>query len=424
MISLAEVVKNPAQFFALTSLYITEFNALLEYFKIAYLEWTEKFNWKGLPRIRKRGCGNVSKHLSDPQDQLFFVLHYLKTNPLQQSHAASYKMRQGQVSSRFHSLHQVLLAAQACMKLVPTRVGSEVAEHPFTLEGLSPQPSPVLKSPAMPMPDSQPISAEGTPADSPGLLSNTAPKGDSTLHQTTTTELNANTDDSKHHSQLELPLHLPPVGNPSEVVPSVAPATHKTQGLLVEKKPQQLVLLFGHLMVGFGPQLGLDATERRIERPRDAETQKLAYSGKQKTHTIKNTKIVNLITGIIVFLGATEYGTTHDKKAAEQDKIRFPDNSDAWMDSGYQGYEVEGARRHQPKKKPKGGELTANEKHQNRMISRVRVRVEHGIGGAKRMRIVKDEIRVRKGTIRDAVMLSACGLHNLRRRFRNARVAA
>ena len=50
----------------------------------------------------------------------------------------------------------------------------------------------------------------------------------------------------------------------------------------------------------------------------------------------------------------------------------------------------------QPKKRPKGGQLTAQEKATNRNISSIRIRVEHAIGGVKRFRIVKDKLRTGK----------------------------
>ena len=46
-----------------------------------------------------------------------------------------------------------------------------------------------------------------------------------------------------------------------------------------------------------------------------------------------------------------------------------------------------------PKKDPKGGQLTDQEKETNRHISSIRIRVEHAIGGVKRFRIVKDKLR-------------------------------
>jgi len=65
-------------------------------------------------------------------------------------------------------------------------------------------------------------------------------------------------------------------------------------------------------------------------------------------------------------------------------------------------------------KKPRGGELTEGEKHTNRKLSRIRVRVEHALAGVKRSRIVKDVLRNTKERTSDLVMDVACGLHNLR----------
>jgi hypothetical protein len=58
--------------------------------------------------------------------------------------------------------------------------------------------------------------------------------------------------------------------------------------------------------------------------------------------------------------------------------------------------------------------LSISEKWLNRLISRVRVKVEHGIAGLKRCRLVKEILRLTKAGISDLVMEIACGLHNLR----------
>ena len=71
----------------------------------------------------------------------------------------------------------------------------------------------------------------------------------------------------------------------------------------------------------------------------------------------------------------------------------------------------------QPKKKPKGGELTPQEKEANRRISRVRVRVEHSIAGVKVFRVTRDVYRNLRTDFEDMVMETACGLHNLRGDF-------
>jgi hypothetical protein len=72
----------------------------------------------------------------------------------------------------------------------------------------------------------------------------------------------------------------------------------------------------------------------------------------------------------------------------------------------------------QPTKKPKGRDLTEEEKALNRDISAVRVRIEHVINGVKRYRIVKDKNRNWLKGYRDTVMEIACGLHNFRLKFR------
>ena len=67
------------------------------------------------------------------------------------------------------------------------------------------------------------------------------------------------------------------------------------------------------------------------------------------------------------------------------------------------------------KKKPRGKELTGEEKAQNKVISSIRVRVEHAIGGITRMRITTDKFRNKKFRILLMIKLSmllSCGLWN------------
>jgi len=73
----------------------------------------------------------------------------------------------------------------------------------------------------------------------------------------------------------------------------------------------------------------------------------------------------------------------------------FPYPCHLYQDTGYQGYKPESVTVFQPIKKPKGRDLTEEEKEYNRKISSFRVRVEHAIGSTKHMRIVKDECRLR-----------------------------
>ncbi|WP_434685449.1 transposase family protein [Pseudanabaena minima] len=77
----------------------------------------------------------------------------------------------------------------------------------------------------------------------------------------------------------------------------------------------------------------------------------------------------------------------------------------------------------QPKKKPRGGELTDAEKERNRQISKQRIVVEHHIVGVKRSRIVHDTFRNRKLNYDDVVMETSCGLHNFRVTMRQRKSA-
>ena len=124
--------------------------------------------------------------------------------------------------------------------------------------------------------------------------------------------------------------------------------------------------------------------------------------------------IINGYTEWIAYLTQTNSGKTHDKKVADFEDIHYPLGSGLKKDTGFQGYEPQGVRTLQPKKKPKGKELGLADKFFNRLISSVRIRVEHVITSVKRCRIVKDVFRNTKKGFSDLAMSIACALHNFR----------
>jgi hypothetical protein len=160
-----------------------------------------------------------------------------------------------------------------------------------------------------------------------------------------------------------------------------------------------------------------DGTERPVPRPSDLKKQKLYYSGKKKQHAVKNVVVINASCKIRL-LTPTSEGKKHDKKVADEAGYRLPAGSTLLQDTGFQGFTLEGVTILQPKKKPRGKELTVEEKDYNRLISKIRIRIEHAIGGVKRYRIVKDKIRNCAKNFRDQVMETCCGLHNFRLNFR------
>jgi hypothetical protein len=163
-----------------------------------------------------------------------------------------------------------------------------------------------------------------------------------------------------------------------------------------------------------GLEFIIDGTERPIQRPKDRQRQQDYYSGKKKRHTVKNNVITDKRTKKVKVLSRTVPGKKHDKKLADVEDYSFPKGSKLWKDTGFQGYEPEGVITYQPKKKPKGGELTEAEKEQNQVIAKERIGVEHSIGGVKVFHIVRDIYRNHKQNFEDLVMETACGLSNLR----------
>jgi hypothetical protein len=155
-----------------------------------------------------------------------------------------------------------------------------------------------------------------------------------------------------------------------------------------------------------------DGTEREIPRPQDEDQQKEKYSGKKKKHTVKNALIISA-TCTVLFVSQTFNGRIHDKTIADT-AYSIPAGFTLLQDSGYQGYAPFGVKIIQPQKKPKGKELTEEEKERNRKISSDRVRIEHTIGSVKRARIVKDECRLRKDNFVNKIFASCAALHNFR----------
>ena len=98
----------------------------------------------------------------------------------------------------------------------------------------------------------------------------------------------------------------------------------------------------------------------------------------------------------IIFLSQTFAGSVHDKKICDEQPLNLPQGITLWQDTGFIGHCPDGVKIQMPKKKPKGKELTSEQKQENREISKFRVLVEHAICGAKRCRIVKDRLRCHK----------------------------
>jgi DDE superfamily endonuclease len=99
---------------------------------------------------------------------------------------------------------------------------------------------------------------------------------------------------------------------------------------------------------------------------------------------------------------------------ADEAKLTYPPGATLGQDTGFQGYRPAGVLVWQPKKKPKGQDLSGADKHLNALLSSVRIVVEHALASVKRCRIVKDVLRNTKRGFSDTVIEIACALHNWR----------
>jgi hypothetical protein len=157
----------------------------------------------------------------------------------------------------------------------------------------------------------------------------------------------------------------------------------------------------------------LDGTETIIQRNIDNDAQEHDFSGKQHGHRLKNLTICDVYQRIW-YLSPTENGSVHDKTIADLYPLELPEKSTLKQDLGFVGHNPLGVTIEQPFKKPKNKELSFSEKIYNTIFSATRIVVEHANSGLKRIRMMKDVLRVRNTELRDSIRVIATGLHNLR----------
>lgn len=156
--------------------------------------------------------------------------------------------------------------------------------------------------------------------------------------------------------------------------------------------------------------LFLDGTERRTQRPKKAKTRTKRYSGKKKMHARKNAIICDKNRRII-YVSPTKEGRIHDLQQIKKTGIleHIPPDKTLWVDKGYQGIKSSLKNGNQvmiPQKKPRGKALTTEQKQENKVISGIRIVVEHAINGIKRFGAMSNTYRNRKG--QDDSMIYLC----------------
>ena len=132
----------------------------------------------------------------------------------------------------------------------------------------------------------------------------------------------------------------------------------------------------------------VDGTIIKIQRSSDWKKQKAHYSGKHHTHCAKVQIIAPKGTICPHSVTFTRYGSTHDMALFKRMYGKLPAGVILDGDSGYQGIDKLIPDSLTPYKKPKGGELTEEQKDFNKAFARTRIKIEHCNSYIKRFDII------------------------------------
>ncbi len=154
----------------------------------------------------------------------------------------------------------------------------------------------------------------------------------------------------------------------------------------------------------------VDSFETPISRSSLPDVQRKFYSGKKKRHTTK-TQIITNKRGEVLAIEPGHPGPKSDKKLYEGSQAagQYPQAARR-ADLAYVGV----PEMLLPHKKPRGGQLTPEQKEENRHAARARVPVEHGVRRVKAWRILRDEYRLAQGLF-PLIALATVGLVHLSR---------
>jgi len=161
----------------------------------------------------------------------------------------------------------------------------------------------------------------------------------------------------------------------------------------------------------------MDVTEYRINRPFYQQIQSDCYSGKKKCHTLK-TLLITDEEKMIHYIGEIHVGKVHDysilKYSFDPEKENWFKNHHLRVDLGFLGIAKDDTFKALdiPHKKPRNGELTDEQKKENKEKAAIRITVEHGISGLKRYRILSERVRMRDFDLFNKIIGICAGLWN------------
>ena len=118
--------ENPKALLAHTGLNPDEFEALCQPFGQAWQGYIRYYTIEGKPR-RRQSRGRKNETFASVEDQLLFVLYYLKTNPLQEVLAAAFGLHQPHASTWLKLLLPILEQALGRAECLPERHSERLA---------------------------------------------------------------------------------------------------------------------------------------------------------------------------------------------------------------------------------------------------------------------------------------------------------
>jgi hypothetical protein len=179
-------------------------------------------------------------------------------------------------------------------------------------------------------------------------------------------------------------------------------------------------------------RLVIDAKEQRVQRPHgDFDAQKPYYSGKKKTHTLKNQFGVGPDGQIESVSASVPGGASHDVTLLRQSGLldRLAEGEGAMVDKGYIGIDKDypAVPLVLPFKARRGHPLTEEQKAFNRVVARYRIVVEHVMAQVNRFTVLRQVFRGRSWrhqTAHSQVVRVVARLANRRIRLRPLRTYA
>ncbi len=143
-----------------------------------------------------------------------------------------------------------------------------------------------------------------------------------------------------------------------------------------------------------------------LKRPKIYEVQRDYYSGKKK-HTIKMQIIMDSKTKKIIGV-AFDKGSVHDFNLFKTTTSELSKSMAFIADSGYQGIDKIFQNSITPKKRSKNNPLTDEDKELNKLISNIRIPIEHINCQVKIFRILSERYRSRRETFCLRALIICC----------------